>query len=90
MASTVGRTETALGAFYRRLSARIGKAKAVVTATARKIAILFYRAMRFGMKYEDPGADQYERRYRERVVKQLQRRAAHFGFSLQPAEAGVS
>lgn len=89
VASTVGRTETALGAFYRRLSARIGKAKAV-TATARKIAILFYRAMRFGMKYEDPGADQYERRYRERVVKQLQRRAAHFGFSLQPAEAGVS
>lgn len=89
VASTVGRTQTALGAFYRRLSARIGKAKAV-TATARKIAILFYRAMRFGMKYEDPGADQYERRYRERVVKQLQRRAAHFGFSLQPAQAGVS
>src|ERR1700726_682665 len=36
-AVTVGRTDTALGAFYRRLSARIGKAKAV-TATARKIA----------------------------------------------------
>lgn len=89
VASTVGRTETALGAFYRRLAARIGKAKAV-TATARKIAILFYRAMRFGMRYEDPGADQYEQRYRERVVKQLQRRAAHFGFSLQPVEMGVS
>ena len=71
------------------LAARIGKAKAV-TATARKIAILFYRAMRFGMRYEDPGADQYEQRYRERVVKQLQRRAAHFGFSLQPVEMGVS
>jgi transposase len=89
VASTVGRTETALGAFYRRLAARIGKAKAV-TATARKIAILFYRAMRFGMRYEDPGADRYEQRYRERVVKQLQRRAAHFGFSLQPVEMGVS
>lgn len=89
VASAVGRTETALGAFYRRLSARIGKAKAL-TATARKIAILFYRAMRFGMRYEDPGADQYEQRYRERVVKQLQRRAAHFGFSLQPVETGAS
>ena len=89
VASAVGRTETALGAFYRRLAARIGKAKAL-TATARKIAILFYRAMRFGMRYEDPGADQYEQRYRERVVKQLQRRAAHFGFALQPTEAGVS
>ena len=89
VATSVGRTDTALGAFYRRLAARIGKAKAL-TATARKIAILFYRAMRFGMRYEDPGADQYEQRYRERVVKQLQRRAAHFGFALQPMEAGVS
>jgi transposase len=89
VATAVGRTETALGAFYRRLAARIGKAKAL-TATARKIAIQFYRAMRFGMRYEDPGADQYEQRYRERVVKQLQRRAAHFGFALQPMEAGVS
>ena len=82
---TVGRTRTALGAFYRRLSARIGKAKAV-TATARKIAILFYHAMRYGLNYRDPGADYYEQRYRERVVKQLHRRAAEFGFTLQAAE----
>jgi transposase len=87
-AVTVGKTNTALGAFYRRLAARIGKAKAV-TATARKIAVLFYNAMRFGMKYADPGADHYEQRYKERVIKQLHRRAAQFGFSLQPAE-GVS
>ncbi len=83
-AVTVGRTSTALGAFYRRLAARIGKAKAV-TATARKIAVLFYNAMRFGMAYQDPGADHYESRYRERVVKQLHRRAAEFGFTLQEA-----
>jgi transposase len=67
-------------------AARIGKAKAV-TATARKIAVLFYNAMRFGMKYVDPGADFHEARYRERVVKQLHRRAAQFGFTLQPTEA---
>ena len=83
-AVTVGRTNTALGAFYRRLAARIGKAKAV-TATARKIAVLFYNTMRFGMAYQDPGADHYESRYRERVVKQLHRRAAEFGFTLQEA-----
>lgn len=81
-AVTVGRTDTALGAFYRRLAARIGKAKAV-TATARKIAVLFYNAMRFGMRYEDPGANRYEQQYRERVIKQLHRRAAAFGFTLQ-------
>ncbi|MFT0171471.1 transposase [Paraburkholderia mimosarum] len=49
-ATTVSRTDTALGGFYRRLSARIGKAKAV-TATARKIAVLFYNTLRYGMDY---------------------------------------
>ncbi|MBO0408867.1 transposase [Aeromonas hydrophila] len=87
-AVTIGRTNTALGAFYRRLSARIGKAKAV-TATARKIAVLFYNAMRFGMEYQDPGADHYEQQYRDRVVKGLHRRAAEFGFTLQAID-GVS
>ncbi|MEW8073681.1 MAG: IS110 family transposase [Candidatus Thiodiazotropha sp.] len=81
-ATTLGRTNTALGAFYRRLSARIGKAKAV-TATARKIAVLFYNAMRYGMDYQDPGADQYEQQYRERAIKNLRRKAADFGFTLE-------
>jgi len=82
-ATTVGRSSTALGAFYRRLSARIGKAKAV-TATARKIAVLFYNAMRFGMQYKTPGAEQYEREYRDRVMRNLKRRAEEFGMELQP------
>jgi transposase len=84
-AVTVGRTETALGAFYRRLSARIGKAKAV-TATARKIAVLFYNAVRHGMEYDDPGASFYESQYRKRVLQNLHRRAKTFGFVLQPIE----
>ena len=54
-AVNVGQTHTALGAFYRRLASRVGKAKAV-TATARKLAVLFYNALRYGMDYEDPGA----------------------------------
>ena len=83
-AVTVGRTNTALGAFYRPLVARIGKTKAL-PATARKIAILLYNAMRFGMEYQDPGATHYEQKYRERVIKQLHRRAAEFGFTLQEA-----
>jgi transposase len=84
-AVTVGRTDTALGAFYRRLSARIGKAKAV-TATARKIAVLFYNAVRHGMEYVDPGASYYETRYRARVIDNLHRRAKAFGLVLQPME----
>ena len=85
-AVTVGRTDTAIGAFYRRLAARIGKAKAV-TATARKIAVLFYNAVRHGMAYVDPGASAYETRYRTRVINNLHRRARAFGLVLQPLAA---
>jgi len=81
-AVTVGRTQTALGAFYRRLAARIGKAKAV-TATARKIAALFYNTLRHGMAYADPGASYYEEKYRVRVLTNLKRRAKSLGYVLQ-------
>ena len=90
---SLGRTQTALGAFYRRLAARIGKAKAV-TATARKLAVLFYNALRHGLAYVDPGASYYEDRYRQRVVHNLHRRAGAMGFKLVPvteaAGEGVS
>lgn len=80
-AVNIGKTHTALGAFYRRLAARAGKAKAV-TATARKLAVLFYNALRFGMEYVDPGEHAYEQRYQDRVLHQLQRRARQMGFTL--------
>jgi transposase len=85
-AVNVGRTQTALGAFYRRLAARIGKAQAV-TATARKLAVLFYKALRFGMAYADPGVSAYEAKYRHRLVQHLERRAKTLGFTLV-AKAG--
>jgi transposase len=55
-----------------------------VTATARKIAVLFYNAVRHGMV--DPGASFYETRYRTRVIDNLHRHAKAFGFVLQPME----
>jgi transposase len=85
-AVNVGKTGTAMGAFYRRLSARIGKAKAV-TATARKIAAMFYKVLRYGETSCDPGEDYYEERYRQRVVKNLERRAKQFGLTLMPTSA---
>ena len=91
-AVAVGRTATALGAFYRRLAARVGKAKAV-TATARKIGVLFYNMLRHGMDYADPGASAYEARYRQRVLSNLRRRAKSLGYVLQradPASAAIA
>lgn len=82
-AVNVGKTQTALGAFYRRLAVRIGKAKAV-TATARKLAVLFYNVMRYGKEYRDPGVDYYEERYRQRVLKSLQERARRMGLAVVP------
>ena len=80
-AVNVGKTSTALGAFYRRLAGRIGKAKAV-TATARKLACLFYNTLKYGAAYQDPGADVYEERYRQKRLANLRRRAREFGYQL--------
>ena len=88
----MGKSQTALGAFLRRLAARAGKAKAV-TATARKIAVLFYKTLRHGAPYKDPGADYYEERFRRRTLENLRRRADALGFKLvesEPVREGVS
>lgn len=83
-AVSVSRTATALGAFCRRLAARAGKAKAI-TATARKIAVLFYNVLRHGTAYTDPGASYYEERYRTRTIENLRRRADALGLTLVEA-----
>ena len=86
-AMNLGRTDTALGAFYRRLAYRVGKAKAI-TATARKLAILVYRTLREGLVYQDPGAAAYDAQHRVRVLLGLRQRAAHLGFSLLNRKTG--
>jgi transposase len=80
-AVNIGKTETALGAFYRRLAGRVGKAKAV-TATARKLAVLFYSIMKHGKNYVEPGAQYYETQYRYRVLSNLEKRAKRLGYGL--------
>jgi transposase len=78
---SLGRTDTALGAFYRRLAARIGKPQAI-TATARKLAILVYRTLKGDLAYRDLGADAYEAQQRTRTLRRLRHRAASLGFEL--------
>jgi len=86
-AMNLGRTQTALGAFYRRLAVRVGKAKAV-TATARKLAILVYRTLKEGLVYADPGADAYDAQHRTHVLRRLRQRAANLGFGLVDLSTG--
>jgi len=80
-AVNIGKTNTALGAFYRRLAARVGKAKAVI-ATARKLAILFYSLLKHGGSYVERGAEHYENQYRNRMIFNLKKRAKRLGYEL--------
>jgi transposase len=80
-AMTLSRTQTALGAFYRRLAARIGKPQAI-TATARKLAVLVYRTLKGDIIYRDPGAATYSQQQRARRLRTIHQRAAAFGFDL--------
>lgn len=80
-ASALARTQTALGAFYRRIAARRSKAVAIV-ATARKLACAFYRLLRFGGEYIERGADAADRAYQQRRITSMKRQAKLLGFEL--------
>lgn len=82
-AQAVGRTDSALGAFYRRLRARIGHRQAI-TATAHKIARIVYHMLKHHQAYHDLGREVYEQQQRDRELKTLQRKAAKLGLSLVP------
>lgn len=80
-AMSLSRTQTTLGAFYRRLAARVGKAQAN-TATARKLAILVYRTLKGDLVYTDAGAAAYDQQQRSRTLRRLRQRAATLGYEL--------
>src|SRR5574341_525558 len=82
-ASCLHHSRSALGAFFRRLKARLGTPKAVV-ATAHKLARLVYRLLKYGEAYVAQGMAEYEQTYRERVVQSLARKAKALGYKLLP------
>lgn len=79
-------SETALGAYYRQIARRLGGDVAVF-ATARKLAILLYRLLRWGQPYVDEGAEAFERRYQQVRIKNLAAKARQLGYQLMPATA---
>ena len=83
-AQAVRNCDCALGAFYRRIKARHGAPKAV-TATARKIATIVYQMIKNRTPYQDQGAAHYEEQYRERVLRNLRRKAKKLGLDLIPS-----
>ena len=80
-AQSLHHSKSALGAFYRRLKARIGAPKAT-TAAAHKLAKIFYHLLKNGEEYVDAGQEYYEKAYQSRVFNNLKRKAKEMGFIL--------
>jgi transposase len=78
-------SKSALGAFYRRLRARIGAPKAI-TAAAYKIAKLIYRMLKTKNPYHDLGQAAYDERFKARRLRSLHRIATELGYRLVPQD----
>ena len=85
-AAALRSSQSALGAYYRRLCARMDKPKAV-TAAAHKLARLIYAMLTHGQEYTDRGQDYFEERYRQRVLHNLAQKAKAMGIQLVPSDA---
>ncbi len=86
-AQSLSRNKTALGAFYRRLKARMGPAKANVAA-AHRLAKMIYRTLKYGEHYVARGQDEYENQYRHRQLQNLKRQAKNMGYELLNPDSG--
>ena len=82
-AMALSRSNSALGAFYRRLCARMDKPRAN-TAVAHKLARMVYFMLTRGEAFVDQGQQRYEQQQQQRSVAALKRRAATLGFRLEP------
>ena len=88
-AAALHHSQSAVGAFFRRMKARLGAPKAI-TATAHKLARLIYTMLKHGTAYVRRGMDDYEQQYRDRVVKQMTRRAKALGYALVKTPEGAA
>jgi transposase len=84
-AQSLRQSQSALGAYHRRLCARMDRPKAI-TATAHKLARLVYFLLTRGEDYVEAGQRQYEERYQQRLLQSLVKRARTLGFQLVPAQ----
>ncbi|MEP7359479.1 MAG: IS110 family transposase [Anaerolineales bacterium] len=82
-AQSVGRGQSALGAYYRQVKARSGAATAT-TATAHKLARIIYHLLTHREEFHSITREAYEQQHHQRQIQALQRKAAKLGFSLQP------
>ncbi len=85
-AMSLSHSDSALGAFYRRLCSRMDKPSAN-TATAHKLPRMVYFMLTRGEAFVDQGRQRYEEQQRQRSIAALKRRAAALGFKINPTPA---
>jgi len=85
-ATSLQRSKTALGAAFRRIARHKGGAVAVF-ATARQLAQLIYRMLRYGHDYVDIGEQAYHQRFLVRRFAALTESARSLGYTLVPTAA---
>jgi len=85
-ASSLKHSRSALGAYYRRMAHRKDSGVAIF-ATARKLAALVYRMLRYGQQYVDAGQAEYEKRYQETRIRALKSTAHQMGYDLIKQQA---
>jgi len=80
-AKSAARSKTFIGAFYRRMKARVGAPKAM-TATARKIAVIFYHMVKDRVPFRELGEDYAHQQHQDRLLKRLQHQAKQLGYTV--------
>lgn len=88
-AQSLARSQSALGAFYRRIKARHGAPKAIV-ATAHKLARIVYHMLKNRVDYHDPGAEYYNEQQRVWAIKRLQKQASRLGLRVEPLQVSAA
>jgi transposase len=83
-AQSVMRSDSAFGAYFRSMRARLGPQQATVV-TAHKIARVVYHLVTHKEAFKEESAAEYEGKRCERELKQLTRRAQKLGYTLMPA-----
>jgi transposase len=84
-AGTLLRSETYLGAQYRRLRTKLGSPKAR-KAMGNKLARIVYRMLKYGEEYVDRGKEFYEEKYRNMQIRMLVKKANALGLQIvEPA-----
>jgi transposase len=80
-AQAAGRSQSGLGAFYRRMRARLGPKSAIV-ATAHKIARIIYHLLTHRTAFRDLSPEEYSQQIRAREIAAMRLKAARLGLTL--------